>query len=426
MLEPDLERLHGLIDDYLDHRYDADPNATDTLVAAIEGEGATIEEVEALLRAGRSSYPDVTSTVGQLTERLITCDHVNYSSGYLLAVPSTYRPDVATPLVFVTYPVADAPRYEEAHASAQAGMSAYRDALTQAGAIVVAPITTRGWSPIAESLMISIISDLQRRYHIDPDAISIVGRSTGGHMAWRAAYTLTDRWSAFAPINGGYDTYVLDNRLRNVFGTYGFQGWSNYVSTALRDINADIAAVTSGYGWTTRYFESGSAEVPGPLVSEIAAFLVGKRRDTTPSSVYLYGGSVWRYSNNWPNQTETIYFDRAYRWNSKHWLEITPSTNPALIHDISATVLDGQTIIITANNIRQVRLHLHPDMGIDFAKPLQVFANDVLRYDGLVPRDIGQMLEYVREWDDRGRVYHGVIDVTIPTDREVPAPFGVP
>ncbi len=425
---PDLPALHRKIDGYLDRRFDASPAATIALVAAIASEGATIDQVETMLRVGRADYPDVQATIGQTTEVLVVCQHVDYTSTYLLSVPASYDPALPTPLVFVASPAVDGDTVQDARASAADALAAYGEAMHGFGAIVVAPVTTRGWSPIADSMILTIVSDLQRRYHLDPNKVYVAGRGAGGHMAWRASYTLTDHWAAVSPASGGYDTYLLDNRLRNLYGTHGVQLWSDANSTFLRGVNADISAflAEAGYDWEGGEFQTGTLAIPPDSMTQIATLFARVRRNPYARAVYFWGGGSMRYDTNWSGQIATIDAERAYRWNQKHWLEVTPNVNPGLTLDVFASVLDDHTIVVTANNVRALRIHLHPAMGLDFGKPLQVFVNDVLRYDGPISEDLSHLLEVVREWDDRGRIYRGYVDITVPTDRTVPMPLGQP
>ena len=66
---------------------------------------------------------------------------------------------------------------------------------------------------------------------------------------------------------------------------------------------------------------------------------------------------------------------------------------------------------------------LHPRM-VDLQKPVTITANGKQVFSGLVAPDLGMMLELVREFADRGRVFHAVVDVGIDGDRDVPEPRG--
>ncbi|MFO0749514.1 MAG: hypothetical protein U1F43_28165 [Myxococcota bacterium] len=423
----DLPALGRALDDYLDHRYDAAADATTLMVHAIEQSGASFDQVEALIRGGRQSYPDVSALVGHVSERPLACDHVDYASSYFLAVPAGYDPSVATPVAVIAHGGSVPMDIDDARAAASDDLDAYRPELEARGMIVIAPVTTRGWSPIGDSVVFTALSDLSRHFHIDPDRIVVAGHLMGGHMTWRSAITQGDRYAAVAPASGGYVTWPDDGRLGNLFGSHGFQTWCATEPYDLRQANLLIRAwiVERGYDWRARDL-AGDSHLPSEAMPDMAAFFAGVRRDMYPSDAYLWGGGSMRYDANWAGQTETIYSDRAYRWNERYWLELTPNPGASGPLEAFASVLDAHTLSIVSNHVRALRIYLHPDMGIDFSGSFRVIVNDQVRYDGPIVEDMAGMLELVREWDDRGRLYRGHVDVTVATDRVVGAPHADP
>jgi hypothetical protein len=76
---------------------------------------------------------------------------------------------------------------------------------------------------------------------------------------------------------------------------------------------------------------------------------------------------------------------------------------------------------VTAENARRLRLYLHPKMA-DLARPVEVTVNGKVVFHKAVAPSLRTMLELVREFDDRGRVFHAAVDVEVPGDRPVPEP----
>ena len=68
--------------------------------------------------------------------------------------------------------------------TARVYLKAYQTLGVKMKAILVAPSSTRGWGHIGNSLILSTISDVQRRYAIDPDRIYLAGQSMGGHLTF--------------------------------------------------------------------------------------------------------------------------------------------------------------------------------------------------------------------------------------------------
>jgi hypothetical protein len=85
--------------------------------------------------------------------------------------------------------------------------------------------------------------------------------------------------------------------------------------------------------------------------------------------------------------------------------------------------LGDNRIRITSEFTRRLRVYLHPKM-VDFARPVKIVANGKTVFRGKVRPSLRTMLELVREFDDRGRIFHAAVEVEIPTDLPVPEPRG--
>jgi hypothetical protein len=109
------------------------------------------------------------------------------------------------------------------------------------------------------------------------------------------------------------------------------------------------------------------------------------------------------------------------------WLRFSPPADdvPAerRLQKAYAAVLPGNRIELVTEHVRRLRVLLHPSM-VDFAKDVTITANDKVVFVGKVTPDLGTLLTLVREYDDRGRVFHAAVDITIDGDRSVPEPRG--
>jgi hypothetical protein len=61
---------------------------------------------------------------------------------------------------------------------------------------------------------------------------------------------------------------------------------------------------------------------------------------------------------------------------------------------------------------------------VDFDRDVTIVANGKVVFAGRVVPDLATMLELVREFDDRGRVFHVAVDLAIDGDQPVPEPRG--
>src|SRR5204863_1517820 len=163
--------------------------------------------LENLLREGRAAYPEPPQPRGKLTGELpLVCEHVDHETKYMIFVPNSYDPKKASPLVFIAHGGSAGRDVAFGERAALGGMAPFWfQAAEKHGYILLAPVTDRGWGAIGNSIAISALSKVQRDYHVDPDRIYVTGHSMGGHMTWRSAMSMADRWGAVSPMSGGYD-----------------------------------------------------------------------------------------------------------------------------------------------------------------------------------------------------------------------------
>ena len=185
--EADTAAMRVAIDAYIDQRFEAPPEATDQLLALLDKGHFTLNETEAILRGARSAYPAPAMKLGQIGTFDVTCYHVDYSSIAYFKVPLTYDPAKPTPLIIVGHGGDSSMSKDFARSTALDYIKAYNQLGKTMNAILIAPATERGWSPIGDSLILSSISRIQRDYNVDPERIYVTGQSMGGHLSWRTA-----------------------------------------------------------------------------------------------------------------------------------------------------------------------------------------------------------------------------------------------
>ena len=93
----------------------------------------------------------------------------------------------------------------------------------------------------------------------------------------------------------------------------------------------------------------------------------------------------------------------------------------AIVQTVWAENKGDNLIELTTKNVRRLKIYLHPRM-VDFDRPVRSVANGKSVFRNRVAVDMSGMLSLAREFDDRGRVYHGMALVKIDDDGEVPVP----
>ncbi|MEM7309127.1 MAG: prolyl oligopeptidase family serine peptidase [Planctomycetota bacterium] len=412
-----------LIDGYFDARFEAAPDATADLVAELAAAGIdSAAALETALRAPRADYPDVSELIGKTSEHEVECYHVDYSSRFLLYVPPGYEHATPAPLVLVGHGGNSSMSASRAKRVAESYLAEYAPILArEMGALVVAPVSTRGWGHIGNSLLLSTLSQLKRRFAVDPDRIYATGHSMGGHMTYRAVLLLADRWAAVSPQSGGYN-YVEKQAIGALQNVPGYATWGKHEPYGIRDHNRANAAWAKEHelDWIFREMDGGH-EIYRDELDDVARFFLARPRDLYRDSVYLRHGGEMKFTQTWAIESwpdHTVHSDtRPLRWNALHWLEVTP--RPDVEGPLTARATrDGNAIDVTANGVRELAIYLHPRM-VDFELPVSVTVNGEERFRGRVEPDLGLMLDLARERDDRGRVYWARIAVPVETDREV-------
>lgn len=423
--EPPSEAIRAKVDAFIDLRYDAPPNAAGNLLKELESDGVSdLRQLEAALQAPRASYPDTDSLLGKYTTHKVSCLHVDYSSSFQLYVPESYQADTACPLVIVGHGGNSSMSPQRAMATANAYLRIYAPPLTRdLNAIVVAPASTRGWGQIGNSLILSTISRLQRMFAIDPDRIYITGQSMGGHLSYRAALTLPDRWGAVSPHSGGYN-YVEKNAIRNLMNVPGYVTFGAREPFGIdRDnrINAEWGR-ENGLDWTF-VEKNGGHEIYRDELPKVAAFFRAHPRDLYRRSVYLRAGGAMKFVRTWQIKgwpEHTVYSEkRPLRWNMRHWVEIEPRPERAEPLSLLATNRGDNRIEITSDGVRNLTVFLHPKM-VDFDKPVSITVNGKQMHNANPAVDPKLMFRLAQEFDDRGRVFWSKVELEIDSDREIP------
>jgi pimeloyl-ACP methyl ester carboxylesterase len=273
---------------------------------------------------------------------------------------------------------------------------------------------------------------LQRRLHLDPDRIYVTGHSMGGHLSWRSAIYLGDRWGAVAPMSGGYD-YV---ETQEVFPLVNIPGYATFGRQEPYNINKFNLKIRD---WMTQHHydwqlveKPGGHEIYRDELPKVARFLLAHPRDLYRPRVFAAGGAKVAYDT--PDKNDK--WPQPHQWNPERplpyatfgWIRLQPlpdgSLPPKAKQRLWAVNRGHNRIEITSQQVRRLRIYLHPRM-VDFERPIAIVANGRSVWAQRVTPSLETMLELVREFDDPGRIFHAAVDVEIQTDADaLPEPTG--
>lgn len=426
--------IRQAIDVYLDQRY---PNAeqgaksTKELVELLQKEKLDIHAVENLLLAGRSKYPDAPEKGKLLLVKNLVCDHVDYQTQYLLYVPKSYEAGKPHPLIVIGHGGNGSMQPDYARSAAQAGLRPWIPQAEEHGFLLAAPLSERGWMTTGDSIMTTLISKLQREFHIDPNRVYLTGHSMGGHLTYRSAIYMADRWAAVSPMSGGYD-YVENKQIFNLWNVPGYVTFGKNEPYKIDQFNRTMREWTKerGYSWT--FMEKpGGHEIFMDELPKVAKFFLDHPRNLYTKLVYAHrndglehvsvdSNPRWNKTHKWKEGT---YIDRS----TTHWLQLRPlpaGTQPEKsVQTVRGEITGANEITISSENARKLRLLLHPKM-IDFSKPVVVKLNGKVVHDAVVKPDLAFLLEFVRRFDDRSRIFHASLEFNIDTDQKPEEPRG--
>lgn len=415
------------IDEYVDLRFDAEETATDQLLKQLSELGVKdINDLEQALRRPRAEYPDASPWIGKYTKHEVDCLHVDYSSTFLMYVPDDFNGDKPAPLVVVGHGGNSSMSPRRAEATANAYIKAYAPAMAEElGAIIIAPASSRGWGHIGNSLIFSTVSKVQRMLPVDPDKIYITGQSMGGHLAYRSALSIPDRFGAVSPNSGGYD-FVAKKSIGNLINVPGYAIWGTTEPYGINTDNKTNAkwadgnwATENGLNW--KFVEkNGGHTIYTDELPAVAKFFGENPRNLYRDTVYMRQGSM-RFEKTWGVEgwpDHQVYFEtKPFRWNMRHWLQIEARPGEGALTILADYQGDNQ-FEITSHNVRNLSVFLHPKM-VDFEQPIQITVNGDLVFNEKVSPDPSLMFELAKEFDDRGRIYHARIELETESNQEI-------
>jgi hypothetical protein len=262
-------------------------------------------------------------------------------------------------------------------------------------------------------------------FPVDPDRVYITGQSMGGHLSFRSALMLPDRFGAVSPQSGGYD-FVEKGTIGNLLSVPGYAIWGSTEPYGINTDNRTNAEWGKQHGLDWKFVEkNGGHTIYQDELPAMAQFFNEHPRNLYCDSVYMHQGGEMKFVKTWEIKgwpEHTVYFDkRPLRWNLRQWIEIEPRTDLTEPQTLQAKKLGNNRFEITCNNVRRLKLLLHPQM-VDFSQPITVASNGKVVFEKMVEPDPQFMFELVREFDDRGRVFHAAVELDIDTDRNVVIP----
>lgn len=265
----------------------------------------------------------------------------------------------------------------------------------------------------------SILSEVQRRFRIDPDRVFLVGSSAGADLAMSLALAYPHLFTGVGVIDGyarmPLPEYAYPMVVENLAPLSIVSAWwladlddpQAVAELSRRDlfVAAHNRALRELAETCLPKFDGAEVEDESAAWDRVSTTMTGWLAQPPAQPDQRAAGGWIRF----PPHGRVGWLEAAVIeepiWTSQQLTVVTAQTDARdefvrgvlegrLAH--LAGRIEGQTITITAHRCKRVNVCLREGM-IDFSRPIVVNCNGILRYDGLVERRLVTMLETARQ-----------------------------
>jgi predicted esterase len=352
-----------------------------------------VSELEAALRSVLETSFQNTAPTGMQPGRSIRVG--DDSMRYGLYVPAAYDPSRSYPLILCLHGAGfDGDTY----------LNRWQPRLGE-DYLLACPTMEEAewWTRQGEALVLAVLSDVSRTYHVDPDRVFLTGMSNGGIGTYLIGLNHPDRFAALVPMAGAFPAALfplLDNAKNTPF--YIIHGSKDQVMPV--QYSRDVAAYLKRSDSPVVYREhdrvhpmAGGHYFPKEELPDLLAWLKTQRRAAEPREL-----SVVRDRDH-PGRDAWVRIDEidpaaASFWASEHQPEESRRLQRGAYARLKARV-SGNTIFVTAENVIQYSILLPADF-VDWNRPVLVFTNGRVSFEQLLRPDSRSLLEEARRRPD--------------------------
>jgi pimeloyl-ACP methyl ester carboxylesterase len=401
LTEASSQNLSTLVFQYLDT---ADSEEAEGLLDAVQRHPeASVERVSRMIETER---PYDVRPIGTLAGERIWIGGQTYALA--LSVPLTYQPSRGYALVVCLH---------GAGFTGDAYLDRWQARLGDDYLLACPTYPGGAWfTRRAEELVLATVQYVRQRYHIDPDRIFLSGMSNGGIGAWLIGMHHASLFAGIAPMAGGLDD-VLMPFLANLRNTpvYMIHGAKDQVMPVAlsRSISRELTAL--GYPHVYREHQgehpmAGGHYFPREELPALITWLGRQRRDPLPARVTLIREASHFHPFGWVrlDATDSI---AAFSEDlvDKHDEKIKDRQYARL----EAAVVAPNRIEVKTERIRRYSLFLN-DRLIDPAKPVSIWTNGQLSYEGVLPLSLETLLRQARLRQDPRQLFPIQLAVIVP------------
>jgi predicted esterase len=275
--------------------------------------------------------------------------------------------------------------------------------------------------------VMQLIDSVKEIYNVDENRISLGGVSDGGTGTYAFANYNVTPYSCFTPyigsaaglfLLGQHQAYFLNYANKPFFIVNGARDevFPKEIVTPwvdqIRRLNRDVSFfMLDTFGHTLRWM---------PLLKDtLDSFIAHHPRNAFPDHLVWQTEDLRYNRNHWviiESIGETRHYSRDLQ--DENLVLINGTTQFAFKRDSAWALIDvnreGNTIRVKTNGVKSFTLLFSPE-HVDFSKPVTVYTNELLSFQGILEKNIGTLLKWHAIDHDRTMLFAS--ELTIKTDK---------
>lgn len=273
------------------------------------------------------------------------------------------------------------------------------------------------WTPEAEELVLAVLREVTRNYHVDLDRVFLTGMSNGGVGTYLIGLNHTDLFAALIPMAGALPEALhplLDNARTTPF--YLIHGAKDQVISP--KYSQEVQAYLQKRGYTVVYREhdqvhpmAGGHFFPREELPALINWLEKQHRIPPPRQITIVRDRDHSGRAYWIRIDE-ISSEAGSFWASEQEPEETRRLAEGLYARIEAKIGSGNRIEVTAQRVRRYTVLLN-DQLVDPSQPVRIITNGELSFEGKVIPDAGVLLEEARRRPDPESFVLAAIEIVV-------------
>jgi predicted esterase len=273
------------------------------------------------------------------------------------------------------------------------------------------------WTREAEELVLAVLREVARNYHVDTDRVFLSGMSNGGIGTYLIGLNHTDRFGALVPMAGALPDPLLP-LLDNARTTpvYLIHGAKDGVIPAKFSQTVQTYLEKRGYDVIYREHDqvhpmAGGHFFPREELPALIKWLEKQNRVHTPKQVTVVRDRDHAGQAYWIRIDE-IGSEVGSFWLSEHDPEETKRLSQGLYARVEAKIGSGNLIDVATQHVRRYTVLLN-NRVVDMGQPIRIITNGKLSFEGKVDPDAGVLLEEARRRPDPQNPVLAAIEIEV-------------